>query len=290
MKSNQQKAINTIYLSIGGNFLLALAKGVTGFFGNSYALIADAIESTTDVFSSILVLIGLKYAARPPDANHPYGHGKAEPLITFAVVGFLVISATVIAYDSIRNIRTPHPGPENYTLVVLVAIVIIKEFFYRYVARRGEQTGSTSLKADAWHHRSDAITSLLVFVGISIAVAMGEGFESADDWAALLASGFIIYNAYLIFRPALSEIMDEHLYDDLVGEIRTLAKQVEGVVDTEKCLVRKAGISFHIDLHLVVKGDLSVRQGHAIAHDLKNLIRKEIPDISNVLIHVEPDE
>jgi cation diffusion facilitator family transporter len=290
MKSNQQKAINTIYLSIGGNFLLALAKGVTGFFGNSYALIADAIESTTDVFSSILVLIGLKYAARPPDANHPYGHGKAEPLITFAVVGFLVISATVIAYDSIRNIRTPHPGPENYTLVVLVAIVIIKEFFYRYVARRGEQTGSTSLKSDAWHHRSDAITSLLAFVGISIAVAMGEGFESADDWAALLASGFIIYNAYLIFRPALSEIMDEHLYDDLVGEIRTLAKQVEGVVDTEKCLVRKAGISFHIDLHLVVKGDLSVRQGHAIAHDLKNLIRKEIPDISNVLIHVEPDE
>ncbi len=290
MKSNQQKAINTIYLSIGGNFLLALGKGVTGFFGNSYALIADAIESTTDVFSSILVLIGLKYAARPPDANHPYGHGKAEPLITFAVVGFLVISATVIAYDSIRNISTPHPGPEKYTLVVLVAIVIIKELFYRYVARRGEQTGSTSLKADAWHHRSDAITSLLAFVGISIAVAMGEGFESADDWAALLASGFIIYNAYLIFRPALSEIMDEHLYDDLVGEIRTLAKQVEGVVDTEKCLVRKAGISFHIDLHLVVKGDLSVRQGHAIAHDLKNLIQKEIPDVSNVLIHVEPDE
>ena len=132
MNSNTREAIRTSYLSIFGNAFLAIAKGVTGVFGNSYALIADAIESTTDVFSSILVLMGLKYSSKPPDENHPYGHGKVEPLITFAVVGFLIISATIIAYESIAHIRTPHEIPEPYTLIVLGAIVISKEFFYRF--------------------------------------------------------------------------------------------------------------------------------------------------------------
>ena len=287
--SNKDKAINTTYLSIAGNAVMAITKAIVGVFGNSYALIADAIESTTDVFASILVLFGLKYATRPPDENHPYGHGRAEPLVTFLVVGFLVISATIIARESIVNIRSDHDPPELYTLPFLLVIVLIKELFYRVVLKRGEETSSTALKADAWHHRSDAITSLLAFVGISIAVFMGEGYESADDWAALLASGFIVYNAYLIFRPALSEIMDEHLYDDLVEEIRGLAQQVDGVVDTEKCHVRKTGISYHIDLHLTVRGELSVREGHAIAHNLKDLIQEKMPDINDVLIHVEPD-
>ncbi|MDT0650843.1 cation diffusion facilitator family transporter, partial [Autumnicola edwardsiae] len=201
MESSKQVAINTTYLSILGNILLALAKGITGIFGNSYALIADAIESTTDVFASVLVLFGIRYSTKPADENHPYGHGKAEPLITFAVVGFLLISATIIAYESIINIQTPHKIPEKYTLIVLGIIVIIKEFFYRFVSKKSDTTNSTSLKADAWHHRSDAITSLMAFIGISIAIYMGKGYETADDWAALLASGFIVYNAFLIFRP-----------------------------------------------------------------------------------------
>ncbi|MEQ9169184.1 MAG: cation diffusion facilitator family transporter [Fulvivirga sp.] len=267
--SNKENAIKTTYLSIAGNTLLAVAKGVTGVFGNSYALIADAIESTTDIFSSILVLVGLKYSTKPADENHPYGHGKAEPLITFAVVGFLVVSATVIAYESIIHIQTPHKTTAPYTLIVLGAIVILKEIFYRVVNRKGEQTKSSALKADAWHHRSDAITSLMAFIGISIAIFMGPGYETADDWAALFASGFIMYNAYLIFRPALGEIMDEHLYDDLVVEIREVAQKVEGVIDTEKCFIRKTGMTFHVDLHLIVDGSISVKKGHDIAHDTK---------------------
>lgn len=290
MTSNKQKAINTIYLSILGNALLAIAKGITGVFGNSYALIADAIESTTDVFSSVFVLFGLKYATKPADKTHPYGHGKAEPLITFGVVGFLVISATVIAHDSIENIQTPHETPKNYTLIVLAAVVLIKEIFYRIVSAKSEETKSTSLKADAWHHRSDAITSLMAFIGISIAIYMGEGYEAADDWAALLASGFIMYNAYLIFRPALSEIMDEHIHDDFIVDIRAVSKTVEGVIDTEKCHVRKAGITFHVDLHLIVKGTISVKEGHEIAHKLKSKLKQQFPEITDVLIHVEPHE
>tara|TARA_R110002020_G_scaffold63170_3_gene168845 strand:- start:8935 stop:9828 length:894 start_codon:yes stop_codon:yes gene_type:complete len=289
LENNRAKAIKATYLSIFGNAALALAKGITGIFGNSYALIADAIESTTDVFSSILLLFGLKYATKPPDENHPYGHGKAEPLITFVVVGFLVVSATVIAHESVVHIRTPHKVPETYTLIVLAIIVVVKEVFYRIVSKKGTETKSSALKADAWHHRSDAITSLMAFFGISIAIFMGKGYETADDWAALLASGFIIYNAYLIFRPALGEIMDEHVHDDLIHEIRLTAKGVEGVIDTEKCHVRKSGFSFHVDLHLIVKGDISVTEGHDIAHDLKNTLQKTFPEISDVLIHVEPD-
>lgn len=290
MNTNKAKAINTTYISIVGNALLAIAKGITGYFGNSYALIADAIESTTDVFSSLLVLFGLKYSTKPADVNHPYGHGKAEPLVTFVVVGFLVISATIIAYESIQHIRTPHKIPEKYTLVVLAVIVVIKELFYRFVIKRSKETKSTLLKADAWHHRSDAITSLTVFIGISIAVFMGDGYEIADDFAALLASGIIVYNAYLIFRPALGEIMDEHLYDNLISDIREISKNVKGVITTEKCFVRKSGLSFHIDLHMVVSGEISVKEGHIISHNLKDELRQKFPAISDVLIHIEPNK
>jgi cation diffusion facilitator family transporter len=288
--TNKEKAISTTYISILGNIGLALCKGIAGYFGNSYALIADAIESTADVFSSILVLFGLKYSSRPADENHPYGHGKAEALVTFAIVGFLVISATVIAYESIEHIRTPHKTPEKFTLIILAAIVIIKEIFYRIVSKKSAETNSSSLKADAWHHRSDAITSALAFVGISIAIFMGPGYETADDWAALLASGIIVYNSWLIFRPALGEILDEHLYDDMIVQMRQIATTVEGVIDTEKCHVRKTGMTYFVDLHLTVDGKISVSEGHEIAHRLKDTLQHHIPEIADVLIHIEPDD
>jgi len=288
--SNEQNAIRTTYFSIIGNTSLALIKGLAGFFGNSYALIADAIESTTDIFSSLLVLFGLKYAKRPADKNHPYGHGKIEPLITFLVVAFLVTSATVIAYESIQNIQTPHKVPKPWTLIVLGAIIIWKEVSFRIVIKKSKETHSSSLKADAWHHRSDAITSVMAFIGISIALIFGEGYETADDWAALFASAFILYNSYLIFRPALAEIMDEHLYDDLLQEIREESLKVKGVVGTEKCFIRKAGMKYHVDLHAIVDGEITVTKGHEIAHSLKDHLREEIPNLGHVLIHIEPNK
>lgn len=287
--TNEQSAIRTTYFSIIGNTSLALIKGLAGFFGNSYALIADAIESTTDIFSSLLVLLGLKYAKRPADENHPYGHGKIEPLITFLVVAFLVTSATVIAYESIQNIQTPHKVPKSWTLIVLGAIIIWKEVSFRIVINKSKETNSSSLKADAWHHRSDAITSIMAFIGISIALIFGKGYETADDWAALFASAFILYNSYLIFRPALGEIMDEHLYDELLEEIREESIKVEGVVGTEKCFIRKAGMKYHVDLHAIVDGEISVKEGHDISHQLKDHLRNEIPNLGHVLIHIEPN-
>lgn len=288
--TNEQTAIKATYFSIIGNTILAITKGVAGLFGNSYALIADAIESTTDIFASLLVLFGIKYSNRPADKNHPYGHGRAEPLITFLVVGFLITSATIIASESIKNIGIPHDLPKSWTLFVLGAIIIWKEISYRIVLKKSKETHSSSLKADAWHHRSDAITSVAAFIGISIALILGKGYESADDWAALFASSFILYNSYLIFRPALGEIMDEHVYDDLIEEIRQVAHEVEGVEDTEKCFIRKAGMQYHLELHATVNADLTVKEGHDIAHKLKDTLREEIPQLGHVLIHIEPHE
>ena len=290
MNTSEQTALKATYFSIVGNTCLAFVKGIAGVFGNSYALIADAIESTTDIFSSFLVLFGIKYSNRPADANHPYGHGRAEPLVTFLVVGFLITSATIIAYESISNIGMPHELPKSWTLIVLGAIIIWKEFSFRLVLKRGMQTNSSSLKADAWHHRSDAITSVAAFIGISIAIFLGKGYESADDWAALFASGFILYNSYLIFRPALGEIMDEHLYDDLVAEIRTISLNVNGIIETEKCFIRKSGMKYHVDLHAVVDATISVKEGHDLAHLLKDTLQEKILKLGNVLIHIEPSE
>jgi cation diffusion facilitator family transporter len=288
--SNEQKAIRTTYLSITGNIALATIKWLAGYFGNSYALIADAIESTSDIFSSFLVLFGLKYSSKPADKDHPYGHGKAEPLITFLVVGFLITSATVIAYESIQNIRTPHQMPKPFTLYILGLIIIWKEISYRIVVKKSKETNSSSLKAEAWHHRSDAITSVMAFIGISTALVLGPGYESADDWAALFASTFILYNSYLIFRPALGETMDENLHDELDTEIRQISKNVDGVIDIEKCNIRKSGMKFHIDLHAIVAADITVKKGHAIAHQLKDKLLHDIPELADVLIHIEPNE
>lgn len=286
---SHQTAIKTTYFSLVTNFFLAIIKALAGIFGNSYALIADAIESTADVFASLLVLLGLKYAQRPADENHPYGHGRIEPLVTFLVVGFLFASATVIAYESVMHILEPHALPEPWTLWILGTLIIWKEISFQIVMKKARETGSSSLKADAWHHRSDAITSVAAFIGIVIALMAGPGYESADDWAALFASAFIIYNCYKIFRPALGEIMDENLHDELIARIREIAIKVDGIQYTEKCYIRKAGMVYHVDLHAVVNADLSVRRGHELAHILVDTLKAELPQLGRILVHIEPD-
>ncbi len=281
-------AVRTTWFSILSNTFLAILKGAAGIFGNSFALIADALESAADIFSSLLVLFGIKYSSKPADENHPYGHGRAEPLVTFMVVAFLVTAATIIAYESIRNIFIPHELPKPFTLFILAGIIIWKEISYQLVLKRSRETNSSALKAEAWHHRSDAITSVAAFIGISIALIFGKGYETADDWAALFASGFILYNSYRIFRPALGEIMDEDVYGDLVTSIRKVAQTVDGVLDTEKCFIRKAGMKYHVDLHATVDANITVKEGHHIAHVLKDTLHERIPEIGNVLIHIEP--
>ena len=288
--NNEKTAIKTAVFSMLSNILLAIIKGTAGYFGNSYALIADAIESTTDVFSSLLVFLGLKYSSRPADENHPYGHGRAESLVAIIVAGFLLISALIIIRNNLVGIFTPHKLPNYWTLFVLGPIIIWKEISYQLVVKKSKETNSSSLKADAWHHRSDAITSVAAFIGISIALIFGKSFVIADNIAALFAASFIIYNSFLIFRPAFGEIMDEDIYEDLVIKIEKVSKTVKGIIDTEKCFIRKAGMKYHVDLHVTIDANTTVKEGHRLAHELNNTLKKEIPELANVLVHIEPSE
>lgn len=272
------------------NLALAIVKGVAGFAGNSYALVADAIESLTDVFSSFIVYFGLRLAMRPPDENHPYGHGKAEPMAAVLVSLGLLGAAGLIAFESVQEIQRPHRMPAAFTLFVLPVVVVAKEMMFRFVNRVGADIASGVVKTDAWHHRSDAITSALAFVGIGIALWGGEGWESADDWAALFASVVIAVNAYLLLRPAVQELGDTVPTTQLYDEVKLIANSVEGVIETEKCFIRKMGFDYYVDLHIIVDGNLSVRRGHYIGHNVKDAIQSAYPRVANVLIHVEPHD
>lgn len=275
-------------VGLGVNGGLAVVKLVVGIAGDSYALVADAIESLGDIFSSLIVWSGLSIAAKPADADHPYGHGKAEPLAALCVALMLVAAAITIAVQAIHEIRTPHHAPAPYTLIVLLGIVAIKEGLFRYAKNAGERIGSTAVSADAWHHRSDALTSAAAAVGITIALIGGPGYEPADDWAALAACGMIAFNAARFVRAAVGELMDTRPNLALVEGIPVAALRVPGARGVEKVLVRKMGPDVYVDLHLEVAPELSVRDAHLIAHNVKDAIRGAWPQVADVLIHVEP--
>jgi len=285
-----RKGLRSTLVGIIVNALLAASKATAGVLGNSYALIADAIESSTDVASSFIVWSGLKISALPPDADHPYGHGKAEPLAALVVSLTLIAAGLGIAIQSVREIATPHHAPEPFTLVVLVLVVVIKETLFRFVFNVGQSINSTAVKSDAWHHRSDALTSAAAFVGISISLIGGAGYESSDDWAALFASTIILFNAYRILLPALNEVMDRAPSPDVDRSIREAAQEVKGVIALEKCFVRKMGLFYYVDLHVTVDGKIPVRSGHDIARQVKLAIRTANPNVAEVLVHIEPSD
>src|SRR5205809_3608718 len=270
------------------NIVLASVKMLAGFFGNAYVLIADGIESAMDVGGSIVIWGGLKVAARPPDRTHPYGHGKAEPIAAVIVAIGVLAAALGLAIQSVREIFLPHHGPAPYTLVVLIVAVIVKEILYRYVVRFGRSVGSNAVQTDAWHHRTDAMTSIAAFIGISVALVGGEAWQSADDWAALFACALIGTNGYRLLRPALFEIMDTAPRGKIVDSVRNAAAAVPGVIEVEKCLIRKMGLDFYVDLHVGVNGSISVHEGHEIAHQVKAAIQQGDSRIADVLVHIEP--
>ncbi len=270
------------------NLLFAAAKILGGVFGNAYVLIADGIESALDIGGSFVIWGGLKVAARPPDETHPYGHGKAEPMAALIVACGVLVAAAGLAIQSVREILISHHGPAPFTLVILVVVVVVKEVLFRYVNRIGRNAHSTAVQTDAWHHRTDALVSAAAFVGISIALIGGEKWQSADDWAALFACAIIGANGFRLLRPAFFEIMDTAPRGEIVDLVREAAKNVPGVIEIDKCVLRKMGLSFYVDLHVGVNENISVREGHQIAHAVKDAIRCSDPRIADVLVHIEP--
>lgn len=285
-----QRAVRWSVLSVVANVVLALVKGVAGVLGQSYALVADAAESILDIFSSLVVWGGLRYAAKPPDENHPYGHGKAEPLAAIVVSLALLGAAVGIALASVESLQRPQQPPATFTLFVIVGVLAVKETLFRVLRRAGRKYGSTALQSDAWHHRSDAVTSLAALVGIAIAVFGGPEYAAADDWAALLACGIIAFNGARLLLPAFREIMDEAPDPAVEQAVRRHAGQVEGVSGLHVCRVRKMGLHYFVDLHVRVRGELTVRAGHEIAHAVKDTVVAAVPGVVDVLVHIEPAE
>ena len=270
------------------NVVLAAVKIGAGLLGNAYVLIADGIESALDVGGSVIIWGALKFASRPPDATHPYGHGKAEPFAAIVVSVGVLAAALGLAISSVRELFLPRHAPAPFTLIVLIVAVVTKEVMYRYVVRFGRDVESTAIQTDAWHHRTDALTSIAAFIGISVALIGGEAWQSADDWAALFACALIGANGYRLLRPALYEILDTAPRGEIVDLVCGAARAVPGVIEIEKPLIRKMGLSFYVDLHVKVNAEISVREGHHIAHEVKRAIQESDRRIADVLVHVEP--
>ena len=289
MQRRAEDSARLVARGIGLNLLLAAGKFTGGILGHTYALIADGAESLLDVFSSTLVWAGFRVAARPPDADHPYGHGKAEPLAAMGVSLVIFGAATWIAYHAVHEIVTPHQGPHWFTLPLLAVIVVIKVWFSRRMAAAGEAAGSTALDVEALHHWSDAITSAAAFIGIALALAGGKGWEVADDWAALFACVVIAFNGVWMFNKSLADVMDTAAPGKFEDEVRALALAVPGVQELDKVRVRKSGLSHLVDIQVRVDGNLSVRAGHDIAHAVKDALLASAPHaISDVSVHIEP--
>jgi cation diffusion facilitator family transporter len=288
LEAEVRSGLRSSLLSIGSNLVLALCKCVAGYVGHSFALVADGIESLSDVFSSSAVYLGLRFAIKPPDKTHPYGHGKAEPIAAVVVGLAMALAGIAIAVESISQIRTPHPLPRVYTLWVLLVVVAVKILLSRFVSSVAHNLHSTAVEGDAWHHLSDAITSAFAFVGISIAVLTKNPY--ADDWAALCAAPVILWNAWRQLRTPMAELLDTAPPPDVERQVRAAAASVDGVMGLEKCFVRKVGFQYYVDLHVVVKGDLTVRSGHTISHRVENRVLEKVDRVASVLVHIEPEE
>jgi cation diffusion facilitator family transporter len=271
------------------NILLAVIKIGGGILGHAYALVADGVESMSDVAISVLIWAGFKWAARPPDADHPYGHGKAEAVAGLFTASVVLAAGVGIGWHAVTEIRDPQRIPQWWTLLILAGVVAAKVVFSRRLDEVGRATESTALGAEAWHHLSDAMTSAAAFIGISIAVVGGTKYAAADGWAALAASGVIGFNGIKIFRRALNEVMDIAVPPKMENDVREIAARVPGVASLDKCRIRKSGLSYLVDIQIRVAGDMSVRDGHGIAHAVKDVLLASQLRISDVTVHVEPE-
>lgn len=283
-----ERGLRATFTGLALNTVLAGIKLAAGIVGHSHALTADAVESLGDVFGSVVVWRGLVVASEPADEDHPYGHGKAEPIAAAIISFILLLAAAWIAIQAIRESFLPQRPPAPFTLGVLVLAILIKEGLFRYIRRESVSVGSAAMHADAWHHRSDALTSLAAAVGISVALLGGKRFAVADDIAAMVAAVVITWNGWRLLRRAINELMDRSPSHEVIDRIRRTAELVGGVARIEKCLVRKMGYYFYVDMHVEVDPQMTVQRSHEIAHEVKDQVRCKVPTVQDVMVHIEP--
>jgi len=283
-----KRSVRVTFLGLTVNCVLAVAKLFAGVFGHSHALIADGVESLADIFSSVIVWRALVLAEQPADEDHPYGHGKAEPLAAAVVSTILLLAAGWIVTQAVREVAHPHSAPAPFTLAVLVVTIMVKEGLFRFVRHEAAVVESSAVHSDAWHHRSDAITSLAAAIGISVALVGGKGYESADDVAAIVAAAVIAWNGWRLLRPALNDLMDSAPPPEVTDQIQRIASTIPGVDRVEKCMVRKMGYYFYVDMHVEVNPGMTVQNAHLISHQVKDRVREHFSRVRDVLVHIEP--
>lgn len=282
-------AIRTALQGMLINTFLVVLKVLAGIIGNSYALIADGIESGADVFSSLIVWRGLHVSKRDADDEYHFGYGKAETL-SGAIVSLMLIGASIAVFIlSIREIITPHHLPAKFTLFILIFVFVVKYLLSKRVMKISDDVQSSALKGDAWHHRSDAITSLAAFIGISVALIGGPGWEPADDYAALLCAFIIGWNGIKLLKSSINELMDKAPDDQILQTVTEAASSVPGVTMVEKVLARKSGLSFFIAMHVHADPEISLKAAHILSGMVKTAVKKAVPQVHDVLVHMEPD-
>ncbi len=270
------------------NLLLGIIKLAGGVIGNSFALIADAVNSIGDVVTTIVVLFALRVAQRPADAEHPYGHTRAEGIAASNVALLVILSACFVGWESVQRITVQHEIPPVWTLWIAGCNILIKESLYQYKVRIGKRTGSAALIANAWDHRSDALCALAVLIGLGTIRIGGTQFIWADEVASLIVVAVIVWSGIQLFRSSASELMDVQADSEFVGRVRAAAIEVAGVEEIETLWVRKSGLEFFADIHLEVDQHLTVAEGHRIGHQVKDRLLDRFPNLRDVLVHLEP--
>jgi len=285
-----RQATRAARVGIAANVLLAGAKFTGGVLGHSTALIADAFHSLTDVVSSTGLAWSLRTAAKPADLDHPYGHGKIESIAASLIAGVLMLVVIGISYGAWDRLRHPAllQGPTALALVVALGSIAVKEALFQYKISIGRRLDSASLIAEAWHHRSDAFSSIAATLGIGGAIAGGQRWRVLDPLAAFVVAGIMAVMAVSIFRRSTLELMDTQVPPETLEAIRRSAAAVTGVLLVEKTHARKSGLNILVEIHIEVDDHMTVRQSHRLGHDVEERIRREVPRVEQVLVHIEP--
>lgn len=283
-----QEVNRAAWLGLGVNLSLGVMKIIAGSVAHSYALLSDAVNSLGDVVTTVVVLIALRLAQQPPDDEHPYGHTRAEAIAASNVALLIIISALALAWRTLDRPVGQAVIPPGWALVLAAVNVIIKEALYRYKLRVGTRTGSAAIIANAWDHRSDALCSFAVLVGLFLTRIGGQYGIWADTAASLLVIAVVVANGIVVFRRSVHELLDPQAGDDFVREIRGAAITMPGVLGVEKLWVRKSGLEFFADIHLEVDPEITVAEGHRIGHAVRDRLIEKFPPLRDVLVHLEP--
>lgn len=283
-------AIRAAIVGLAINLLLGAVKLAGGLVGHSFALLSDAVNSLGDVVTSTVIVIALWFSQRPPDAEHPYGHSRAEGIAACNVALLVVLSAIAIGWEALRRFGHPQEIPPTWTLAIAASNALIKEALFHYKVRVSRRTGSSAILANAWDHRSDALCSLAVLIGLGIVRWGGETWSGADQVAALVVVLAIVWSASQVFVSSIRELMDLQADEPFVIRVRETAGQVPGVQGVEKLWLRKSGLEYFADIHIEVDPHMTVAAGHEIGHAVKDRLLDEFPLMRDVLVHLEPTQ